>query len=85
MGAEANSEASQVLRPGGLESETLKGVIQTGKGPEKTRALKRLKVINAFLTTNNSPLGMVWMSFRLFRRNCARWFSWTVAVSRPPT
>ncbi|MCP6468283.1 hypothetical protein NL473_29875, partial [Klebsiella pneumoniae] len=25
----------------------------------KTRALKRLKVVNAFLTTDNSPLGMV--------------------------
>lgn len=41
------------------ESEALKEIIQTGKGQKKTRALKRLKVVNAFLTTNNSPLGMV--------------------------
>lgn len=41
------------------ESEALKEIIQAGKGQKKTRALKRLKVVNAFLTTNNSPLGMV--------------------------
>ena len=41
------------------EAEALKEIIQTGKGQKKTRALKRLKVVNAFLTTNNSPLGMV--------------------------
>ena len=41
------------------ESEALKEIIQTGKGQKKTRALKRLKVVNAFLTTDNSQLGMV--------------------------
>ena len=41
------------------EAEALKEIIQAGKGQKKTRALKRLKVVNAFLTTNNSPLGMV--------------------------
>ncbi|WP_154792906.1 DNA-directed RNA polymerase subunit beta' [Occultella kanbiaonis] len=41
------------------ESESLRETIRTGKGQRKTRALKRLKVVNAFLTTNNSPLGMV--------------------------
>ena len=41
------------------EAEALKEIIQTGKGQKKTRALKRLKVVNAFLTTDNSPLGMV--------------------------
>ncbi|GAA1051199.1 DNA-directed RNA polymerase subunit beta' [Arthrobacter russicus] len=41
------------------ESESLRDTIQNGKGQRKTRALKRLKVVNAFLTTNNSPLGMV--------------------------
>ncbi|MDR1294614.1 MAG: DNA-directed RNA polymerase subunit beta', partial [Bifidobacteriaceae bacterium] len=41
------------------EAETLREVIKTGKGQRKTRALKRLKVVNAFLTTNNSPQGMV--------------------------
>ncbi|WP_147918573.1 DNA-directed RNA polymerase subunit beta' [Ruania zhangjianzhongii] len=41
------------------EAESLREIIRTGKGQRKTRALKRLKVVNAFLTTNNSPLGMV--------------------------
>jgi DNA-directed RNA polymerase subunit beta' len=41
------------------ESENLREIIQTGKGQRKTRALKRLKVVAAFLNTVNSPLGMV--------------------------
>ncbi|MCW1249938.1 DNA-directed RNA polymerase subunit beta' [Acaricomes phytoseiuli] len=41
------------------EAEALRDIIQNGKGQRKTRALKRLKVVNAFLTTENSPLGMV--------------------------
>ncbi|MFN8136013.1 MAG: DNA-directed RNA polymerase subunit beta' [Propionicimonas sp.] len=41
------------------ESENLREIIQTGKGQRKTRALKRLKVVAAFLNTTNSPLGMV--------------------------
>src|SRR6185437_11447116 len=44
-----------------LEAEAagLREVIRTGKGQRKTRALKRLKVVSAFLTTRNSPMGMV--------------------------
>ncbi len=41
------------------EAASLKEIIQTGKGQRKTRALKRLKVVSAFLTTKNSPTGMV--------------------------
>ncbi|GER21580.1 DNA-directed RNA polymerase subunit beta' [Zafaria cholistanensis] len=41
------------------EAELLRDIIKNGKGQRKTRALKRLKVVNAFLTTTNSPLGMV--------------------------
>ncbi|MCL1907207.1 MAG: DNA-directed RNA polymerase subunit beta' [Propionibacteriaceae bacterium] len=41
------------------EAEKLREIIDTGKGQRKTRALKRLKVVSAFLTTRNSPLGMV--------------------------
>ncbi|MGL4831313.1 MAG: DNA-directed RNA polymerase subunit beta' [Propionibacteriaceae bacterium] len=41
------------------ESANLKQIIETGKGQRKTRALKRLKVVSAFLATGNSPLGMV--------------------------
>jgi DNA-directed RNA polymerase subunit beta' len=41
------------------EAELLREIIATGKGQRKTRALKRLKVVSAFLTTTNSPVGMV--------------------------
>ena len=41
------------------EAEHLREIIKTGKGQRKTRALKRLKVVSAFLNTENSPLGMV--------------------------
>ncbi|HEU4947067.1 MAG TPA: DNA-directed RNA polymerase subunit beta', partial [Kribbella sp.] len=41
------------------EADNLRETIKTGKGQRKTRALKRLKVVTAFLATNNSPMGMV--------------------------
>ncbi len=41
------------------EADSLRETIKNGKGQRKTRALKRLKVVNAFLTTTNSPTGMV--------------------------
>ena len=41
------------------EAQSLRETIRTGKGQRKARALKRLKVVSAFLNTRNSPLGMV--------------------------
>ena len=41
------------------EAANLREIIRTGKGQRKARALKRLKVVSAFLNTSNSPLGMV--------------------------
>ena len=41
------------------EAESLRETIRTGKGQRKARALKRLKVVSAFLNTRNSPMGMV--------------------------
>ncbi|MDO5079854.1 DNA-directed RNA polymerase subunit beta' [Buchananella hordeovulneris] len=41
------------------ESAELREVIATGTGQRKTRALKRLKVVNAFLSTGNKPSAMV--------------------------
>ena len=41
------------------ESAHLREIVATGKGQKKTRALKRLKVVQAFLSTTNSPQGMV--------------------------
>ena len=41
------------------EAASLREVIATGKGQKKTRALKRLKVVSAFLGSSNHPQGMV--------------------------
>ncbi|MCW2854524.1 MAG: DNA-directed polymerase subunit beta, partial [Marmoricola sp.] len=41
------------------EVESLRETIETGKGQRKVRALKRLKVVDAFRKTGNSPMGMV--------------------------
>ncbi|WP_456698030.1 DNA-directed RNA polymerase subunit beta' [Aeromicrobium sp. P5_D10] len=41
------------------EQELLKEIIATGKGQKKTRALKRLKVVEAFRGSSNHPAGMV--------------------------
>ncbi|CAO0826844.1 DNA-directed RNA polymerase subunit beta' OS=Streptomyces microflavus OX=1919 GN=rpoC PE=3 SV=1 [Streptomyces microflavus] len=41
------------------EAERFREIIRTGKGQKKTRALKRLKVVSAFLQTSNRPKGMV--------------------------
>ena len=41
------------------EATDLREIIRSGKGQKKARALKRLKVVSAFLNTRNSPMGMV--------------------------
>ncbi len=41
------------------EVESLREIIATGKGQRKVRALKRLKVVDAFRKTGNQPQGMV--------------------------
>ena len=41
------------------EAEKLKEEVETGTGQRKTRALKRLKVVSAFLQTGNKPDSMV--------------------------
>ena len=58
MGAAAIQKRLELFDLEG-EATSLRETIATGKGQRKTRALKRLKVVNAFLTTTNSPLGMV--------------------------
>ena len=41
------------------EHKMLTDLSENGKGAKKTRAIKRLKVVNAFLTTSNKPASMV--------------------------
>ena len=42
-----------------VEYDKLTEIAETGKGAKKTRAIKRLKVVNSFLNTSNSPASMV--------------------------
>nr|WP_236022628.1 DNA-directed RNA polymerase subunit beta' [Bifidobacterium phasiani] len=58
MGAEAIKKRLQDFD---LEAaaKQLREEIDTGSGQRKARALKRLKVVNAFLTTDNKPEAMV--------------------------
>jgi DNA-directed RNA polymerase subunit beta' len=58
MGAEAIKALLQNLDLD-AEAESLRDTIANGKGQRKIRALKRLRVVAAFLNTTNSPLGMV--------------------------
>ncbi len=58
MGAQAIQERLASFDLEG-EARSLRDTIRTGKGQRKARALKRLKVVSAFLSTRNSPMGMV--------------------------
>src|SRR5699024_7562451 len=58
MGAEAIQRRLETFDLA-ADAESLRETIRTGTGQRKTRALERLKVVNAFLVTNNSPLGIV--------------------------
>jgi len=58
MGAEAIKKRLETFDLQ-AEAERLREIIANGKGQRKTRALKRLKVVAAFLSGNNDPSGMV--------------------------
>ncbi len=58
MGAEALQQRLEDFDLA-AEAESLRDTIRNGKGQKKARALKRLKVVSAFLNTRNSPMGMV--------------------------
>nr|WP_276609035.1 DNA-directed RNA polymerase subunit beta' [Bifidobacterium pseudolongum] len=58
MGAEAIKKRLQDFDLEAAAKE-LREEIETGTGQRKARALKRLKVVNAFLTTDNKPEAMV--------------------------
>ncbi|MBQ9690667.1 MAG: DNA-directed RNA polymerase subunit beta', partial [Eggerthellaceae bacterium] len=58
MGAEAVRELLEAID---LEAvaEELKEVIDTGKGQKRAKAIKRLKVVDAFLKSDNDPADMI--------------------------
>lgn len=58
MGAEAIKKRLEAFDLA-TESDNLHLQIAEGKGQKKIRAIKRLRVVNAFITTGNSPAAMV--------------------------
>ena len=58
MGAESIQKRLQAFDLQ-AESDNLHDEIATGKGQKKIRAIKRLRVVNSFLQTGNSPAAMV--------------------------
>ncbi len=58
MGAEAIQRRLQAFDLQ-AESDNLHDEIANGKGQKKIRAIKRLRVVNSFLQTGNSPAAMV--------------------------
>ncbi|TDQ05718.1 DNA-directed RNA polymerase subunit beta' [Labedaea rhizosphaerae] len=58
MGAEAIQSLARDFDVD-AEAANLRDTIRNGKGQKKLRALKRLKVVAAFQSTRNSPMGMV--------------------------
>ncbi len=80
MGAEAIQDLLKQIDLPTLAAE-LREQIDEGKGQRKQKAIKRLKVVSAFLHSENRPQ---WMS-RSSRRTCARWCSSTAGDSRRRT
>ena len=84
MGAEAIRD---LLRDLDLQEETrsLREVIKTSKGQKQQRAIKRLKVASAFITSENKPEWMILEAIPVIPPSCARWCSSTAAASRRAT
>jgi DNA-directed RNA polymerase subunit beta' len=58
MGAEAIRDLLKDLDLDG-EAKSLREIIRTSKGQKQQRAIKRLKVVNAFITSENRPEWMI--------------------------
>ncbi len=81
MGAEA---VRKLLRDVELEKEVagLREDLRMIQGQRRTRAIKRLEVLDAFRNSGNNPEWMVLEVFRSSHRNSVRWSSLMVDVSR---
>ena len=58
MGAEAIRDLLSDLDLD-AEAKSLREIIRTSKGQKQQRAIKRLKVVNAFITSENRPEWMI--------------------------
>jgi len=84
MGAEA---VRDLLEQVDLDAERieLEETIKTAKGQKQSRAVKRLKVVSAFINSSNKPDMMVLEAVPVIPPELRRWSSSTVAVSRRRT
>lgn len=84
MGAEAIRDLLDAMD---LEevSDELRETIRTGKGQKRAKAIKRLKVVDAFLKSDNKPRDMILDVIPVIPRTCAPWCSSMVVVSPRPT
>ena len=67
------------------EAEFLRDQIKTAKGTRRQKAIKRLKVVNNFIGTKNSPGGMVLDAIPVIPPELRPWSSWTAGGSPPRT
>ncbi len=63
------------------EAEKIKAGTRKARSQKATRAVKRLKVVEAFRSTGNDPTAMVLKAIPVIPRTCARWSSSTAAGS----
>ena len=59
--------------------------VRTSSGQRRKKAIKRLRLIEAFRRSGTRPEWMILSVLPVIRPTCARWSSSTVAASRPPT
>jgi DNA-directed RNA polymerase subunit beta' len=84
MGAEAVRDLIQQVD---LEDEAqdLRDIVGSAKGQKRQKAIKRLKVVDAFRTSGNSPEWMIMEAIPVLPPDLARWSSSTADASRRAT
>lgn len=82
MGAEAIKE---LLQDVDLEKEVaeLKEDLKSAQGQKRTRAIRRLDILDAFKESGNDPAWMVMDTIPVIHRICGQWFSLKEAGLRP--
>jgi len=67
------------------EATRLREESKSTSGQRRQKAIKRLRVVEAFRKSSTSPAWMILDVLPVIRRSCARWCSSTAAGSRPAT
>ena len=82
MGAEAVRDLLQQVDLD-AEREDLEDQVKTAKGQKQSRAVKRLKVVSAFIHSDNKPEDMILEAVPVISPELAPDGAWTAAASRP--